>query len=115
MAEWHRVDPADVPADGRVRSVTVDAALLRDARRPVFVVRRGDFVGGPGAAYGFAAVAVLIGGLLAVSRRRIPRGVPGSLVGGDTAAGEGGFRWAPRRSKRPGSPSATATSRPSTS
>src|SRR5437588_8924582 len=34
MAEngWHRVDPADVPADGRVRSVTVDGRSVALSR-----------------------------------------------------------------------------------
>jgi nitrite reductase/ring-hydroxylating ferredoxin subunit len=29
---WHRVDPSDVPGDGRVRSVTVDGRTLALAR-----------------------------------------------------------------------------------
>ena len=32
MAEWHRVDPTDVPADGRVRSVTVDGRSVALSR-----------------------------------------------------------------------------------
>jgi thiamine pyrophosphate-dependent acetolactate synthase large subunit-like protein/nitrite reductase/ring-hydroxylating ferredoxin subunit len=31
-ADWHRVDPADVPAEGRVRSVTVDGRTIALAR-----------------------------------------------------------------------------------
>ena len=29
---WHRVDPVDVPAEGRVRSVTVDGRTVALAR-----------------------------------------------------------------------------------
>ena len=29
---WHRVDPEDVPAEGRVRSVTVDGRTVALAR-----------------------------------------------------------------------------------
>jgi len=31
-SSWHRVDPPDVPAEGRVRSVTVDGRTVALAR-----------------------------------------------------------------------------------
>src|SRR5436305_899126 len=50
MAEWHRVDPTDVPADGRVRSVTVDGrsvALSRCGARLGALENRCPHQGGP--------------------------------------------------------------------
>ncbi|MGW5723592.1 thiamine pyrophosphate-binding protein [Amycolatopsis sp. NPDC003865] len=50
MADWHRVDPADVPADGRVRSVTVDGrsvALSRCGARLGALENRCPHQGGP--------------------------------------------------------------------
>src|SRR5947208_14645755 len=50
MADWHRVDAADVPADGRVRSVTVDGrsvALSRCAGRLGALENHCPHQGGP--------------------------------------------------------------------
>ncbi|WP_372660569.1 thiamine pyrophosphate-binding protein [Amycolatopsis kentuckyensis] len=50
MAEWHRVDPADVPADGRVRSVTVagrSVALSRCGARLGALENHCPHQGGP--------------------------------------------------------------------
>ncbi|MFJ9778929.1 thiamine pyrophosphate-binding protein [Amycolatopsis sp. NPDC101161] len=50
MAEWHRVDPTDVPADGRVRSVTVagrSVALSRCGARLGALENRCPHQGGP--------------------------------------------------------------------
>lgn len=50
MAEWHRVDPTDVPADGRVRSVTVNGrsvALSRCGARLGALENRCPHQGGP--------------------------------------------------------------------
>ncbi len=47
---WHRVDPVDVPADGRVRSVTIDGrtvALARCGGRLGALENRCPHQGGP--------------------------------------------------------------------
>ena len=49
-SSWHRVDPADVPAEGRVRSVTVDGrtvALARCGARLGALENRCPHQGGP--------------------------------------------------------------------
>jgi len=50
---WHRVDPLDVPAEGRVRSVTVDG-------RTVALARCGARLGALGNKYGIAVKHLLL-------------------------------------------------------